>query len=1065
MANYGIEITLNPQGAVTGSRTATRSLEQLDRTATALKASIAGVVASLGVREVVDVADAWTSVSNKMTNATKASESLLDVQTRVLDVANATRTSIEATGTLYGRLEAATRSYIKSGDELGGVITTINQAMQVSGATAAEAHAALVQLSQALGAGALRGEEFNSINEQGPRIMQALADSLGVTRGQLKQMAADGKLTTQVVIGALQQQAAAIDAEFGRMTATFGSKMTVANNAAEAYIGTNKRVQSAVAVTGDYIIELANNMDTLATAAGVVGGVILGRTVGAISAQVAASLQAVTATQAQAVANLELARTAVQEAESTAAQVASERAYLTLQQQSLTSQLALAQTERTRTAIRQQLAANSNALVAAATAETVATDRLAAANVKLTAASRAASVARSALSGALGLIGGPAGLATIAAVGVYALYQNMEDGRKAAIEYGKSLNVTTDSLRSLTSAQAAAQSAQLERSIVEQTKALEGQRNAVADLQEKVAEVEEFTRNAITTRGRMADAERKLTRFRQDLAIATADLETKESELSQTKNKLYSVQQQQNGQLRDNYVIMGDVNEQTGIAAGIQRELNTILGTGNRLLQQRNEYVTSAVPTTSEEGQKQLDKLRQELELSKLTGVERAKLEAVQKLGADATAQERMEAESLAAQTYENNTSTKAYASSLKDATSAAQDNAKSVVELQQQLAQASLSGRELAVAQAKLSLNEYATPAQVANVQQLAAALFDAQQQAAAAQQISQLKEQLDQAAMSARNVAIRQAELAVGQYATPEQIQQARDLAGALYDVSQKQQLVSQVEQIRTASMSEQSQLIQQYYQQQATLREAYHAGAISSEQQYYELSAQLNQSYQDQIAKQQAEADSARYTAASQLFGGLAGITKTFAGEQSGIYKAMFAASQAFAVADAIVKIQQGIAGAAAQPFPANLAAIGSVVAATSSIVSTISGTKLNLADGGMVRGPGTGRSDSIPANLSNGEFVMPASATRRNYSVLEAMRSGATVGSSSPTVNVNNYAGAKVTASTNSRGEIDIAIEEWAAANLDDRVASHLSSPYSSSSSAVSSSYAINRSTNQ
>lgn len=82
-------------------------------------------------------------------------------------------------------------------------------------------------------------------------------------------------------------------------------------------------------------------------------------------------------------------------------------------------------------------------------------------------------------------------------------------------------------------------------------------------------------------------------------------------------------------------------------------------------------------------------------------------------------------------------------------------------------------------------------------------------------------------------------------------------------------------------------------------------------------------------------------------ADILGSAADLTKQFAGEQSGVYKALFAASKAFAIAESIVKIQQGIASAAATPFPANLAAIGSVISATTGIISTIKGTSLNFS----------------------------------------------------------------------------------------------------------------------
>ena len=116
--------------------------------------------------------------------------------------------------------------------------------------------------------------------------------------------------------------------------------------------------------------------------------------------------------------------------------------------------------------------------------------------------------------------------------------------------------------------------------------------------------------------------------------------------------------------------------------------------------------------------------------------------------------------------------------------------------------------------------------------------------------------------------------------------------------------------------------------------------------------ETQQRILQLRQDARAKE-AAAQSAQLQGLSQMFDSMAGITKTFAGEQSGIYKAMFAASKAFALADSIIKIQQGIAQASALPFPANLAAMGTVAAATAGIVSTIAST--NYGGGRQYGGP--------------------------------------------------------------------------------------------------------------
>ena len=139
--------------------------------------------------------------------------------------------------------------------------------------------------------------------------------------------------------------------------------------------------------------------------------------------------------------------------------------------------------------------------------------------------------------------------------------------------------------------------------------------------------------------------------------------------------------------------------------------------------------------------------------------------------------------------------------------------------------------------------------------------------------------------------------------------------------------------------------------------------------------------------QVAEQSIAINAAQSTAES-----LASIAKDLAGEQSAVYRGMFIAAKAFAIADSIIKIQQGIANALSLPFPANLAAAAAVAAQAASIISNIRSVALQLADGGYVQGPGTGRSDSIPANLSDGEYVVNARSTSKYLGLLEAINSG-------------------------------------------------------------------------
>ena len=156
------------------------------------------------------------------------------------------------------------------------------------------------------------------------------------------------------------------------------------------------------------------------------------------------------------------------------------------------------------------------------------------------------------------------------------------------------------------------------------------------------------------------------------------------------------------------------------------------------------------------------------------------------------------------------------------------------------------------------------------------------------------------------------------------------------------------------------------------------------LLSEEEYQKRRQQIMDRYDNQ--RRQSELDYYGQSAQmmSSAFDTMAGVMENAAGKQSGIYKAMFVASKAFAIAESVIKIQQGIANASSLPFPSNLAAMASVAASTANIVSTIQSVSMKFATGGHVQGPGTGTSDSIPAWLSNNEFVM-TSRTVDHYGV--------------------------------------------------------------------------------
>lgn len=161
------------------------------------------------------------------------------------------------------------------------------------------------------------------------------------------------------------------------------------------------------------------------------------------------------------------------------------------------------------------------------------------------------------------------------------------------------------------------------------------------------------------------------------------------------------------------------------------------------------------------------------------------------------------------------------------------------------------------------------------------------------------------------------------------------------------------------------------------------------------YNALEAAAKSEHEQRLAAIEQRRRSTQIMAASSLFDSLANIAETGMGKQNAIYKAMFVASKAFAIADSVIKIQKAMAEALALPFPANLPALAQVAALGAGIISNIQAVSLNLADGGLIRGPGGPRGDKIPVNASDGEFMVNAAATRRNRALLEAINNGAVV----------------------------------------------------------------------
>lgn len=267
----------------------TRAVNNTEKSMLSLSRVALGLASALSIQQVAKYAEAWTVVNNKLANSIKPHEELGDAVNRVFNLAQSTRTELDATASLYSRLERATRQAGTSTEDLARLTTIINQAFIVSGATAQEAESAIIQLSQGLASGTLRGEEYNSVNEQGNRLIVALSESLGVGAGKLREMAFAGKLTTDVVVNGLLKQGDAIGKEFANTVTTMGQAFSVATNNITKFVGESSTVKSAYSAFNSSVVTLSENLETMGVAITAAAIIFGGRYVGAMSLAAGAS--------------------------------------------------------------------------------------------------------------------------------------------------------------------------------------------------------------------------------------------------------------------------------------------------------------------------------------------------------------------------------------------------------------------------------------------------------------------------------------------------------------------------------------------------------------------------------------------------------------------------------------------------------------------------------------------------------------------------------------------------------------------------------------------------------
>lgn len=183
-------------------------------------------------KKAIDTADAWSQTSARMNMMVREGENVDEIQQKIFESANRSRAAYMDTADVITKIGLRAGEAFNSTDEIIAFTETLNKMYAISGASAEEQKSSLLQLTQALGSGVLRGEEFNAVFEAAPNIMQAVADYMDVPIGSLREMASEGQITAEIVKGAMFNAAEEVNKDFRSMPATFSQAFNLFSNQA-----------------------------------------------------------------------------------------------------------------------------------------------------------------------------------------------------------------------------------------------------------------------------------------------------------------------------------------------------------------------------------------------------------------------------------------------------------------------------------------------------------------------------------------------------------------------------------------------------------------------------------------------------------------------------------------------------------------------------------------------------------------------------------------------------------------------------------------------------------------
>ncbi|EAP7569674.1 phage tail tape measure protein [Salmonella enterica] len=606
--------------AAAASRETQRALAEVTNQINTAKSSALGMAGAFAgafaTGHLISLADEWSSVNARLKQASQSSDDFTESQRALMDISQRTGTAFSDNASLFARSAASMREYGYSSQQVLDVTEAISTGLKLSGASTAEASSVITQFSQALAQGVLRGEEFNSVNENGDRVIRALAAGMGVARKDLKAMADQGLLTADKFVPALISQLGTMRGEFEAMPQTVSAATTKIENAFMAWVGGANEATGATATLVSVMNGVADNIDTVAAAAGVlasIGGArYLGGKLSDLGSETANLIEARKNEIALAAARAESATQSQRKAAADA--LAAERAYQLAQ-----SELAMAKNTNAEALATQNAIAKRQAMIAANAALVQSNRAVATSQEALNKMTSAMNLVKAGASGLLSLVGGIPGILMLGAGAWYAMYQKQEQARESAIQYASTLDEVVEKSKQMSPAQIKGAIADAGDSI----DALKRKLNDLRDQQDSAsASIKQYTDLAKqfgvendTNNGYVINAikyQREYDKISRDIAETTSRL----NQTISNQNKL-----------------QGEAINQTVEMAGAVGSLTEMYDRLNKVTKQYTpvsppKYAGPVLPALDNKQQQAIDKAQRQLELSGLKGLDKTRRQA-----------------------------------------------------------------------------------------------------------------------------------------------------------------------------------------------------------------------------------------------------------------------------------------------------------------------------------------------------------------------------------------------------------------------------------------------------